>query len=145
MPPSIKMESCGLSRGKTSASIDSSNSAGALGNEPRIAWLPTTTMSSASALPAAARMMCSSCGRVTGLKVAQNPPALLGGEDSRKRAGLAEPHGAFLPRCENGEQFVERATEKFLPFEKCGARAFGAVPQPPFEIAARVLDEPRFG
>jgi hypothetical protein len=79
----------------TSAPTEARSGAGASGNWPRIAWLPTTTISSSLAISPAARSTCSSSPRVTSLcplrcHVAPDLPPLLGREDAGKRARLAQ-------------------------------------------------------
>src|SRR5438477_1359226 len=101
MLPSIKSASFGLWSEKRSASMETSSSTGGLGNWPRIAWLPTTTNRSAPVIPAAARMMCSSCGRCMAAETRLDFPNLIRRQDARKRRVLTESL-ALLGFCDQG-------------------------------------------
>jgi len=78
---------------------------------------------------------------ITDLEFTQNHRALLWSENPGERAGLSQLRPAFVWRGENAEQFVHRAIDQCAPFNERGARSFGAVWEPAFEVSARVLNE----
>ena len=102
-----------------------------------------TTRSVVSALPAAARMRCSSCGRFTSVKFANDREPLLGSEDAAEGTRLPQAGGAFVGRFEEREQLVEWAGEHALPFEQVGPGAWRNGFQPAGEIAAGLLGQRR--
>jgi hypothetical protein len=61
MAPSMSMARSGAFLGRTSASMETSKSAGASGKDPSTAWLPMMITSSSWQMSVAALMTCSSC------------------------------------------------------------------------------------
>ena len=106
-----------------------------------IAGSSPTTMASASALPAASRMMCSSCGRFTGLEFANDGEALRFGEYPAERTRLAKARGALVGRFHEREQLIEGAGDKELPFEQSGPGSGGTGFQPADDVCARFVHE----
>src|ERR1700731_2534263 len=141
MVPSMRIESPGRSLGKTSASIEVSNSTGALGYAPRMAWLPMTTMSVVSVLAAAARMMCSSCARFTGVEFAQNEISFLRCNDAAGRTRLPEPRGVLIGGFELSKERLSGPFHEPLPFEQNWSDASRAGGQPSSEICLSLADQ----
>jgi hypothetical protein len=79
-------------RGNKSASADTGSCNGALGNCPRIDWLPITTISASSAIEPAARIRCSCSERCI------DSLAFRGGQDARKWRRLPESRPLFAKR-----------------------------------------------
>src|ERR1019366_9564882 len=108
--------------------MEDSRRSGALGNWPRRAWLPTTTMSRWLVMAAAARRTCSSEARFI---TAQNGLAFGGAENACERAGLAQPHRLLLRRTQQLEQLRQRqSVQQPLPFAQGGS---GPGSQPAFQ------------
>src|SRR5579859_674289 len=98
------MLNSGLFLGYTSSSSESKSSAGAKGNCPRIAWLPTTTSSLSSTMALQARMTCSSSERFI---ASEDLVALLNCQNAGERAGLAKLIGAFALFSQEPKQFLK--------------------------------------
>ena len=115
MEPSIRSLSAGSRREKTSASMEINNSSGAWGNCPRTAWLPTMTNSDAPVMPAAARMICSSCCRCM-TKAGFDFPDFRWREHAGEGRILAQPLGVLRFRAKQSANLLNRTGEDLLPF-----------------------------
>src|ERR1035437_969992 len=144
MEPSIKSLSAGARSEKTAASTEVSSSAGGYGNCPSTDWLPTMTNSVARVMPAAARMICSSCCRCMAEAGFDFP-------DFRRRqhAGegriLPQPLGVIRFRAKQGANLFHRAGEDLLPLGIASQQRRGGsvLLRPTREVGAREINHLR--
>src|SRR4051812_40125632 len=101
------------------------------------------TISVVSAFPAAARMMCSSCGRFTCLELANDAEALLWREDAAERRRLPKASGTLVGGFQEPEQLADGRVQQGLPFEQIEPGAGRTGLQPARHVGARLLHECR--
>jgi hypothetical protein len=103
------------------------------------AWVPTMTNSVVPVMPAAARMMCSSCALV----IANGPldlPDFASGQHAREGRVLPHALGFIRRRDEHGANVIDRALEHALPLVVAAkeARRIGVAFAPAPEVVLRV-------
>lgn len=134
----------GIVARETSASGESSNSRGARKREPRMAWLPTMTMSLSPETSADARMMCSRSARFinASANAADDRETFLIVEDAGERCALTQVPHPWRVLHESLQELLQWSVKEVQPCLRVDVRDGGVlVGKPPIYARLRAFHD----